>query len=97
MINILKKLASTTTLTNYNEVLSSFDGLYTSNINKRVITNLVKSVLDNPNYEIIEQSLDGYDGKGIGRLGSGEVWAMRPYENTVNSASIKINEVLNSN
>ena len=97
LISILKKLASTTTLTNYNEVLSSFDGLYTSNINKRVITNLVKSVLDNPNYEIIEQSLDGYDGKGIGRLGSGEVWAMRPNENTVNSASIKINEVLNSN
>ena len=97
LMSILKKLASTTTLTNYNEVLSSFDGLYTSNINKRVITNLVKSVLDNPNYEIIEQSLDGYDGKGIGRLGSGEVWAMRPNENTVNSASIKINEVLNSN
>jgi len=97
LISILKKLASTTTLTNYNEVLSSFDGLYTSNINKRVITNLVKSVLDNPNYDIIEQSLDGYDGKGIGRLGSGEVWAMRPNENTVNTASVKINEVLNSN
>lgn len=96
LISILKKLASTTTLTNYNEVLSSFDGLYTSNINKRVITKLVKSVLDNPNYDIIEQSLDGYDGKGIGRLGSGEVWAMRPNENTVNSASIKINEILNS-
>ena len=97
LISILKKMASTTTLTNYNEVLSSFDGLYTSNINKRVITNLVKSVLDNPNYDIIEQSLDGYDGKGIGRLGSGEVWAMRPNEKTVNSASVKINEVLNYN
>ena len=95
LINIFKSMASTTTLTNYGEILDSFDGLYTSNINKKALTNLIKSVISNPNYEIIEQSVDGRDGKGIGRLGSMEVWTLTPYMNTVNAASSKINEVLN--
>lgn len=95
LINIFKSLASTTTLTNYGDVLSSFDGFYTSNINKKTLTNLIKSFIDNPNYEIIEQSVDGVDGKGIGRLGTMEVWTLTPKMDTVNSASTKINEVIN--
>ncbi len=95
LVNIFKSMASTTTLTNYGEILNSFDGLYTSNINKRLLTKLIKSVINNPNYEIIEQSVDGKDGKGIGHLGSGEVWTLTPNMDTVNAASSKINEVLN--
>lgn len=95
LVNIFRSLASTTTLTNYGEVLDSFEGLYTSNINKKTLTNLIKSVIENPNYEIIEQSVDGLDGKGIGRLGSMEIWTLTPYMDTVNQASDKINQVLN--
>ena len=95
LINVFKSLASTTTLTNYDAVLNSFDGFYTANINKKTLTNLIKSVIDNPNYEIIEQSVDGVDGKGIGRLGSMEIWTLTPKMDTVNRASDKINEVLN--
>lgn len=95
LINIFKSLASTTTLTNYSEILDSFDGFYTANINKKTITNLIKSVIDNPNYEIIEQSVDGVDGKGTGRLGSMEVWTLTPKMETIESASTIINEILN--
>ena len=95
-INIFKSLASTTTLTNYSEILDSFDGLYTTNINKKILTNLVKSFIENPNYEIIEQSVDGVDGKGTNRLGVGGLWTLTPKMDTVNKASEQINNVLKS-
>ena len=95
LLNITKKLASTTTLTNYTEVLSSFDGLYTTNMNDKVIKHLIKTYIDDPNFEIIEQSVDGTDGLGIGHLGAQESWIMEPDMNTVNEASKKINEVIN--
>ena len=93
-INIFKSLKSMTTLTNYGEILDSFEGLYTTNINKKTLTNLIKSFINNPDYEIIEQSVDGVDGKGIGRLNSGEVWTLTPIMDTVNKASEKINKVI---
>ena len=95
LINITKKLASTTTLTNYNDVLKSFDGLYTTDMNDKVIKELIKTYINDPNFEIIEQSVDGVDGLGIGHLGTQESWIMNPDMNTVNPASNKINEVLN--
>lgn len=95
LINIVKKLASTTTLKNYDNVLKSFDGLYTTDMNKTVISNLVKANIENMNFEIIEQSVDGVDGIGIGHLGTQEAWIMTPDMNTVNIASNKINDVLN--
>lgn len=95
LVNIGKKMVSTNTLTNYAEILNSFDGLYTSNVNKKTITNLAKVAIDNPNFEIIEQSVDGNDGKGSGRYGSGVVYAVRPIQETVDAASNKMKEVLN--
>lgn len=94
LINIVKKLASTTTLTNYNNVLESFSGLYTTDMNKEVITNLIKTGIADMNFEIIEQSVDGVDGIGVGHLGTQEAWIMTPDMNTVNDASKKINEVI---
>ena len=95
LISIAKKLASTTTLTNYPEVLNSFDGLYTTDMNKDTITSLIKIGLEDPNFEIIEQSVDGTDGIGVGHLGTQESWIMTPDMNTVNAASKKIKDVLN--
>jgi len=95
LINIVNKLASTTTLTNYDEVLSSFDGLYTTDMNKKVITNLIKAGIDNMNFEIIQQDVDGNDGIGVGHLGTQEAWIMTPDMNTVNAASEKINAIIN--
>ena len=93
-IEIAKSLISTSTLTNYNDVLNSFDGLYVTDMNKKTITNLFKSVLNGDNYEIIEQSVDGYDSVGIGHLGTADTWTMTPAMDTVNQASNKIKEVM---
>ena len=95
LINITKKLGSTTTLTNYDEVLKSFDGLYTTDMNDKVIKKLLKTYLEDNNFEIIEQIVDGYDGIGVGHLGTQEAWIIEPDMNTVNPASQKINEILN--
>ena len=95
LINITKKLASITTLTNYSETLNSLEGLYTTDMNEKVIKQLVKTVLENPNFEMIEQSVDGYDSIGVGHLGTQESWIMTPDMNTVNAASSQIKSVLN--
>ena len=95
LINIGKKIATTINLSNYNEILNSFDGIYTSNMNKKTITNLIKELVDNPNFEIIEQSVDGVDGKSIGRQGMwGEIWTLEPKMETVENAKNMINSVL---
>lgn len=94
IINIGKKLASTTSLLNYNELINSFHGLYTTDINEKVIKSFIKSYVDDTNYEIIQQSVDGTDGIGVGHLGTQESWIMVPDMNTVDAASKKINQLL---
>lgn len=95
LINISKKLASVTTLTNYSDVLLALDGLYTTDMNDKTIKNLIKVVIENPNFEIEEQSVDGSDSVGVGHLGTSEAWIMSPDMSTVNAASAKIKAVLN--
>lgn len=94
LISILHKLASTSTITNYSDTLDSFEGLYVSDINKRMITELIKEGIDNPNFEIIEQSVDGKDGKARNHWDTGTIYTLDPYMDTVDAASTKINEVL---
>jgi len=95
LINIGKKIASTVNLSNYTEILDSFNGVYTSNINKKTITNLIKSGIDNMNYEILEQSIKGWDHIASSRGGTGEVYAIVPYDDSVSEISQKINEIIN--
>ena len=92
LINIMKKLASQTTLTNYSQTLDSFNGLYSSNINKTMITNLMKEAIDDPNFKIIEQNLTGEDGISTGRYG-GNVWTNTPTEERVKEVSDTIKKV----
>ena len=95
LINIVKKIASTTTLTNYDEVINSLAGLYTTDMNDKTIKQLVKTALEDFNFEIIEQSVDGEDSIGVGHLGTQESWIMTPNMDTVNQASNTIKSVLN--
>ena len=97
LLSIGKKTLSGSTLTNYSDVLNSYSGLYTTDMNKKTITNLFKSLIENyDDYEIIEQYVDGTDGTGMGHLGTQEVGVTVPDMNQVNSASKKIKEVLNN-
>ena len=59
LINILKKLASLSTLSNYTEILNSLNGLYKTNMNKNAVVKLIRSVLDGNEYKISEQHVGG--------------------------------------
>lgn len=97
MINIGKKTLSTLTLSNFSNLLNSYKNLYTTDMNKKTVTNLAKSFIEHYNeYEIIQQEPDGIDGTGIGHLGTAEVGVTYPNMDQVNSASAKIKEVLNN-
>ena len=95
LISIAKKTASQNTLLNFDEVLNSYSKLYTTDMNKNVITNLLKTLIDNyGEYEISVQNPDGTDGKAIGHLGTQEVGVTFPNNEQVKAASIKIKETL---
>ena len=92
---IIKKSLNTTTLLNFDEVLNSYSGLYTTDMNRNVITELTKSFITDYNkYEIMSINLDGTDGTALGHLGTIEVGVTFPDENGVKEASLKIKEVL---
>ena len=95
MINIFKKLASLTTLTNYVDILNSFNGLYITNMNRNAMTILVRSVLEN-NYEILQQHVGGelYK-KALGYekyIGPAIIADQNDHNNAIN----KIKEILNN-
>ena len=93
--NIIKKLASTSSIINYAKLLDSFDGLYTTDINKHMITEFIKEFIDHPDFEIIEQGVDGRDGHAKNHWNTGDIYTLDPYMDTVEAASKKIKEVLN--
>ena len=95
MMGIVKKSMNTTSLLNFDEVLNSYSNLYTTDMNKDVITGLAKSFISDYNkYEITSQNLDGSDGTALGHLGTVEVGVTFPNEEQVKEASIKIKKVL---
>lgn len=94
-LNIAKKVISTSTLSNYSSVLNSFNGLYTTDMNEKVATNLLKNIISNGGYTVEEQSLDGSDSSGMIRLGTVRNYIMQPYAESVTNNASKINEVLN--
>ena len=96
LINIIKKIISISSISNYSNILDSFSNLYITDMNKKVITNLFKDVLDGNNYEIIENGVDGEDKIGLGHLGTVSTWVMEPNYDTVEKSRIMIKEVLNS-
>ena len=95
LVSIFKKLSSKSSVLNYANILDSFEGLYTTNVNKHMIKELAKEFIDNPNFEIIEQQVDGKDGSARNHWNTGTIYTLDPDMNTVNAASKKINEVLN--
>ena len=95
LMTIMKKIASTTTLTNYPEVLQSFDGLYTTDMNEITVKKLVKVFLEDTNFKIYEQSVDGSAGYNKGHLGFMNVYVLYPDMSTVESAINQIHAVIN--
>ena len=95
LMGIVKKSMTTTSLMNFDQVLNSYANLYTTDMNRNVITKLAKSFInDYSSYEITSQNLDGTDGTALGHLGTVEVGVTFPDENQVKEASQKIKKVL---
>lgn len=96
IIAIFNKLNNVNTIKNYASILESFEGLYETNIPKKVISNVAKTTLDNNgNWKITEQEVNGSDAKDYVHLTNYKDWVMYPDMNTVNNATNKINEILN--
>ena len=95
IMGIVKKSMNTTSILNYDEVLNSYSELYTTDMNRDVITGLAKSFIsDYSSYEITSQNLDGSDGTAMGHMGTVEVGVTFPNEDQVKEASVKIKKVL---
>ena len=90
---ILSDSLSMTTLTNYEEMLNKVSNLYETNIDKKTIQKLIKSLINNK-YTIIEQSLDGSDGSNYIRLGAVQSYVMYPNTSSVERAKDNIKTVL---
>ena len=90
---IMSDSLSMTTLTNYEELLNKVSNLYETNIDKKTIQKLIKSLINNK-YTIIEQSLDGSDGSNYIRLGAVQSYVMYPNTSSVERAKDNIKTVL---
>jgi len=97
IIDIFEQLISTNTITNYNNILNSVSDLYETTIPKKVITNVIKDTVNNGNkWKFETQSVNGEDTKDYVHMTNLKDWVTYPDMNTVNNASIKINQVLNN-
>lgn len=96
MINIVKKVASLSTLSNYSEILDSLNNLFTTNMNRNTMTVLVRNALNNIEYEVLEEQVGGEEyQKPIGLHG----WvgpAIIANSNDKQNARNKIKEILNN-
>jgi len=93
-----KIISDKSMLLKYDSLLNSFSDLYVTDIPKEFITLLIKHQLEEmPSWTIESQSLDGYgaSGKTYSMPGYDNLYVMIPYEDTIISASKKINEILN--
>jgi LCP family protein required for cell wall assembly len=92
---ILAKLKSTSTITNYSNVLNAISSLYTTNMPKETFTTLVKDILDNSNWNIDKYELNGTDAKDYVHLTNLIDWVMYPDEETVKQDQVLIHDLLN--
>lgn len=95
IIAIFDKMKSANLFVNYNNILDALGDSYSTNIPKKVITNIAKDTIDGAEWNIMTQSVDGSDkwDADIAIL-NGKGYAMIPNESDVINATNKINEIL---
>ena len=95
MINIFNKMLDFDTVFNYVNILDKLSDLYNTNIPDKLITGMIKDIIDGNKYSIDTQSVDGHADGGYIRAGSYYGYVMTPYMDTVEEAKAKINEMSN--
>ena len=98
MIAIFNKVKSANLFANYNNILNALGDSYSTNIPKKVITNIAKDTIDGAEWNIMTQSVDGSDkwDADIAILND-KGYAMIPNTQDIINATNKMNEVLNNN
>lgn len=98
IIAIFDKMKSANLFANYNNILNALGDSYSTNIPKKVITNIAKDTIDGAEWNIMTQSVDGSDkwDADIAIL-NGKGYAMIPNTQDIVNATNKMNEVLNNN
>lgn len=98
IIAIFDKMKSANLFANYNNILNALGDSYSTNIPKKVITNIAKDTIDGAEWNIMTQSVDGSDkwDADIAILND-KGYAMIPNTQDIVNATNKMNEVLNNN
>lgn len=91
-----KVLSSKTIISKYNSLLNTLDGSFQTNMNMNNITSLVKKQIDTmPKWNIVSQSVNGTDSSNYTySYPNQKLYVMVPDMTTVETAKIKINEVI---
>lgn len=98
IIAIFDKMKSANLFANYNNILNALGDSYSTNIPKKVITNIAKDTIDGAEWNIMTQSVDGSDKWDADiTILNDKGYAMIPNTQDIVNATNKMNEVLNNN
>lgn len=98
MVAIFKKLSSSETIGNYENILNALANSYETDFPKKIMKRTIKDIINNGNRWTVEvQSVDGEDGKDmVHRFDNLIDWVAYPDYNTVTQATEKINQILSA-
>lgn len=97
MISLFEKLVEPKNLTNYTNILDALSELYSTNISKNLITEVIKDTIDNPKrWNIETQSVNGDSSMNYIHFNNYLDHVMIPDMNTVADATAKIKKLLNN-
>ena len=94
LMSIMNKIVSFDSITKYNELLDNVSDLYTTNIPKETITEIIKKTLENNNWNIETTEVTGTISKGYVHLSNYIDYINIPNYDSVNETKNKINENL---
>ena len=94
LMSILRKIIDGSTLLNYTSVLDSFNGLYQTDLNRTVITSLIRDLISDGEYEVVEQLADGYNTMGRRQQNKWKGYVTYPDEELTKKIKAKIKSVM---
>ena len=94
LMSILRKIVDGSTLLNYTSVLDSFNGLYKTDLNRTVITSLIRDIISDGEYEVVEQLADGYNTLGMRQQNRWRGYVTYPDEELTKKIKTKIKAVM---
>lgn len=97
MLAIFNKMVTPKTALHYTDTLNELDNIYETDMNKKVISNLSKDIINNgrDSWNIVTQSVDGLDGKDKVHSSNMIDWVTYPDQITIDNCKKGINDLFN--